>query len=657
MRYNFIFFLFFINCAFGYAQNREIDSLIFLLNKQKDKSRIVSVSNELSLAYSEIGEITPSYNYAIKALDLATKISFQTGIAKSYYSLARVNQYKGDLDAALEYHYKALPLFEKLKDTVSLAWTALNMGIVYCAQAQYIKAIEHDNKALQLFEKCNHKQGLAYSALNLSIVHNKLGKNKVAMELIERTLQYCLELKDVRGVGYAYTSIGNIHKSEGDYAKALYYYNECIKLREKYSDKSGIAVCYNFIADVELLKKQYVSAHQNYQSALKMASEVQAKDIMMISYLGLSKTDSIQNNFQSAYHNFQKYTLYRDSIFNEESGKKALLLQSHYESEKKDIEIKLLMQQQETERIVSADNNQKLLLILASVIMGLVTVGFFSMFYYKRFNQVKRQRNIISKQKERSDEQHKSIKDSIVYARRIQRALLTSDEYIKAHLNLEFFIFYQPKDIVSGDFYWAVEHNRKFYMIAADCTGHGVPGAFMSLLNISFLNELIVEKNISSPAKILNEQRKQIIKALNPNGTENSQDGMDCVLCEYDLDSLTLNFAAANNSLWIIRDNKILEFKGDKMPVGKHLERNEDFTEQTITLEHGDVIYSFTDGVADQFGGEEGKKFKYKQLSDLLLSIHHLPMEEQKEKIQQTINAWKGNKEQTDDMLIVGVKI
>ncbi|MFZ9955042.1 MAG: hypothetical protein ACO3E1_02865, partial [Flavobacteriales bacterium] len=131
---------------------------------------------------------------------------------------------------------------------------------------------------------------------------------------------------------------------------------------------------------------------------------------------------------QSAYHNFRKYTLYRDSIFNEESGKKALLLQSHYESEKKDIEIKLLQQQKETERIISADNNQKLLLILASVIIVLVTVGFFSMFYYKRFNQVKRQRNIISKQKERTDEQHKNIKDSIVYARRIQRALLTSDE-------------------------------------------------------------------------------------------------------------------------------------------------------------------------------------------------------------------------------------
>jgi serine phosphatase RsbU (regulator of sigma subunit) len=184
-----------------------------------------------------------------------------------------------------------------------------------------------------------------------------------------------------------------------------------------------------------------------------------------------------------------------------------------------------------------------------------------------------------------------------------------------------------------------------------------VPGAFMSLLNISYLNELIVEKNISSPANILNEQRKQIIKALNPKGNENSQDGMDCVLCEYDLDHLTLTFAAANNSLWIVRNNSIIEFKGNKMPVGKHLELNDEFTEQSVVLEHGDVVYTFTDGVADQFGGEDGKKFKYKQLADLLLSVHHLPMVQQKELIEKAVNTWKGNREQTDDMLIVGVKI
>lgn len=657
MRYHIFCVFYLFICSLGFSQNREIDSLTMLLSKQSSDEKKTDLYIKLSLAYSEIGDISPSYNYANKALALSTKLNYTKGVALSNYSLARVNQYRGELDSALDYHYKALPLFEKLKDTVDLAWTFLNMGIVYCAQKEYVKAIDFDNKALHYFNKIKDLRGTAYSSLNLSIVHNLLGKNKIAMELVERSLDYSNRIKDQKGIGYAYTTIGNIYKCEGDYSKALKYYNSCIALREKLADKSGIAVCYNFIGEVEYLKGRYKVAYTNFTLGLKKAKEVRAKDIIMSSYYGLSRTDSVLGNYKNAYQNYVNYTHYKDSIFNEESEKRAILLQSHYENEKKDIEIKLLQQQKETEKILNREDNKVMWLILGSVLMGLITVGFYSMFYYKRFKQVKRQKNIISKQKERSDEQHKNIKDSIVYARRIQKALLTSDEYIKAHLNLEFFIYYQPKDIVSGDFYWAVEHHRKFYMITADCTGHGVPGAFMSLLNISFLNELIVEKNISSPASILNEQRKQIIKALNPTGSENSQDGMDCVLCEYDLDNLTLNFAAANNPLWVIRNNAIIEFKGNKMPVGKHLELNDDFTEQSIILEHGDVIYTFTDGIADQFGGEEGKKFKYKQLAELLLSIHHLPMQQQKVHIEKVVNAWKGNREQTDDMLIVGVKI
>ena len=210
---------------------------------------------------------------------------------------------------------------------------------------------------------------------------------------------------------------------------------------------------------------------------------------------------------------------------------------------------------------------------------------------------------------------------------------------------------------MSGDFYWATEHQGKFYMITADCTGHGVPGAFMSLLNISLLNELIIEKNLSSPAQILNHQRKNIIKALNPQGGDHSKDGMDCVLCQFDLDNAKVSFAAANNPLWLIRDNKLHEFKGDKMPVGKHMDGEKEFSEHSIDLENGDMIYTFTDGIVDQFGGEMEKKFKHKQLVDLLMHIHSLPVEEQKERIEQAFNSWKGSKEQTDDVLVIGIKL
>jgi serine phosphatase RsbU (regulator of sigma subunit) len=227
-----------------------------------------------------------------------------------------------------------------------------------------------------------------------------------------------------------------------------------------------------------------------------------------------------------------------------------------------------------------------------------------------------------------------------------------------------FFIFYKPKDIVSGDFYHALAHKNPktnkeiFYLCTADCTGHGVPGALMSMIGISRLNESVIEKQLVRPHDILNNTREGIIASLNPEGSdEESKDGMDCVLCAYDFEDMTLEFAAANNPLWLIRNKHLIEYKPDKMPIGKYTNETKSFTLQSIKLEKGDIIYTFTDGFADQFGGPKGKKFKYSQLKELLLSIHHEPMEKQKETLNETFENWKGKLEQIDDVCMIGVKI
>jgi serine phosphatase RsbU (regulator of sigma subunit) len=227
-----------------------------------------------------------------------------------------------------------------------------------------------------------------------------------------------------------------------------------------------------------------------------------------------------------------------------------------------------------------------------------------------------------------------------------------------------FFILYKPKDIVSGDFYYALAHktstskNELFYLCAADCTGHGVPGAFMSMLGVSSLNEAIIEKNISQPHEILNDIRNMIIASLNPEGSdEEAKDGMDCVLCAYDFENMKLHLSAANNPLWIVRNGTLTEYKPDKMPVGKYGDELKSFTLQTIDLQKGDIVYSFTDGYADQFGGPKGKKFKYKQLEEKLLANHNLPMQEQKKNLGEIFENWKGNLEQIDDVLVIGLKV
>lgn len=275
------------------------------------------------------------------------------------------------------------------------------------------------------------------------------------------------------------------------------------------------------------------------------------------------------------------------------------------------------------------------------------------------------QRNEIEKQKTQLETKNKEVFDSIEYAHRIQSALLPSQQQINKYIP-ENFIFFLPKDIVSGDFYWALPAkteadpvNPLFYFITADCTGHGVPGAFMSLLNHAFLNEVVKVKKVYGPGQILDEVRNLLVLTLNKQSTGETQnkDGMDCVLCCFDMANMKLTYAAANNALWIYRAGEILEFSSDKMPVGRYMEEQTSFKETTINLQKGDIIYTFTDGFADQFGGEKGKKFKYKALKELLLSVAGLPLHKQSEILGQRFIEWKGDYEQVDDVCVIGMKV
>ncbi len=263
----------------------------------------------------------------------------------------------------------------------------------------------------------------------------------------------------------------------------------------------------------------------------------------------------------------------------------------------------------------------------------------------------------INKQRDEIEEKNKDIVSSIHYAKRIQTALLASDSLLKKNLP-EHFVLYKPKDIVSGDFYWGEQLGNKFLLCTGDCTGHGVPGAFMSLLGVSFLNEIVIERKITRPDLIFNHLRDDIIKVLNPAGTlDEGKDGMDAVLCSFDFENNLLEFACANNPIWIIRGNECMEFKPDKQPIGMYEGERKTFTLQTFQLQKGDLVYSFTDGYADQFGGEKGKKFKYKKLQEILLQNSKSNFNEQHSILDKVIEEWKGELDQVDDILIIGIRI
>jgi serine phosphatase RsbU (regulator of sigma subunit) len=264
------------------------------------------------------------------------------------------------------------------------------------------------------------------------------------------------------------------------------------------------------------------------------------------------------------------------------------------------------------------------------------------------------------------DEKNKDITASIRYAKRIQDAILPPDEFVKTHLPKTFVLF-KPKDIVSGDFYWVnpvlnpdSKEPTGVLFAAVDCTGHGVPGAFMSIVGHNLLDQAVSEHGITQPAEILNELNKSVSETLRQSNVEDNavKDGMDIAICRFNRETSVLEYAGAYNPLWHIRNGSLTEYKANKFPIGNLKSgENKKFTNHSIQLEKGDTLYIFSDGFADQFGGPDGKKFKYNALKQLLLESQHLSMEEQGALLENTIEKWRGTLEQVDDILVIGTRL
>ncbi|MCC6372005.1 MAG: SpoIIE family protein phosphatase [Bacteroidia bacterium] len=280
----------------------------------------------------------------------------------------------------------------------------------------------------------------------------------------------------------------------------------------------------------------------------------------------------------------------------------------------------------------------------------------------QKHEEVLEQKKEIQSQKDTLEAKNREITDSISYAKSIQNALIPSEEKFKNTLNQSFVLF-KPKDIVSGDFYWIYSKDNVVYYVTADCTGHGVPGGFMTMLGLTFLEQIIINQHVQNPAEVLDLMKEKLIKTLNKYGeVGDRKDGMDINVCRLDTTTNTLTFSAANNNLYVVRnvaeseEERLEVYKANRQPCGYYI-LDKPFTAETIQLNPGDCIYTFTDGYADQFGGPKGKKFRYKQFEQMLLKNSRLPMQEQNEILNATMIEWRGTHEQVDDILVIGVRV
>lgn len=631
-------------------------------------------ANQIGYSYRTIGKIffdAGDYDSALVNYSKAVVYFDEKKDQKIYgsilTSIATIYFYESNYNKSLENYLHALQIAERVNALIDIGPALGNIGNIYKEQGKYEEALNYYSRSLKSIIAAKDEKHIATAYINMGNVYYEIAKTKKSdvfydssLTIYKKAEKLLLQYEDSVYLGMLYANIGNIYADRLNYKQAFEFFNKAIKIREALGDFSQMAVIYTNLAACYIDTKQWAEAETKLKEAINFATENNSYEELSDAYKTYSQFYKEQKKFDKAYEYYVLYKQYRDSVLNDEGIEKRKELEMNFTFEKEREKQQL---EEDKKEVIRAEEKKRSLIYIGISIGGIVLMVFIALIIYRNYKRSQRAHVIISKQKSEIEKQkhfveekNKEVMDSIHYAKRIQRALLTSENYFKKHVN-DFFILYKPKDIVSGDFYWALNLNNKFYLATADCTGHGVPGAFMSLLNISFLNEVIIEKKITRPDLILDEIRNDIIKALNPEGNEKAKDGMDCSLCCFDFEKMELTVAAANNPVWILRDNKLLEIKPDKMPVGMYADEIKPFSLEIFKLEKGDVVYTFTDGYADQFGGPKGKKFKYKQLEEKLITNHNKPMAEQKEILLETFDKWKEGLEQIDDVLLIAIKV
>lgn len=459
---------------------------------------------------------------------------------------------------------------------------------------------------------------------------------------------------------------------------ALMYFDRSLMIYEKLGDKDGMAHLRIRIGNALFDLGKWQKAKENALIAFQLSDELKFPEKISMSAELLSKIHEHFSEWKQAYEMHTLYLQMRDSVQNSENEKASAKMQVQYEYDK--VKLADSIRNAEEKKVNAALIKARDAEISSqrtrnyALYAGLFLMILFGGFMYNRFTvtrrqksvielqkqEVERQRNIAQLHREEIEEQKKELVDSINYAKRIQYALLAHDDLLKENLP-EHFVLFRPKDIVSGDFYWATSshvgseygtRSSDFYLAICDSTGHGVPGAFMSLLNISFLNEAITEKEISQPNHILDHVRNRLIGNISQDG---GQDGMDAILIRFSPDRKTFTYAAAMNRPVVIRNGEVIDLPSDKMPVGKGI-FSDPFQLFEPEILPGDMVYFYTDGYADQFGGAKGKKLKEANLKKKLLAIASLPANHQKEELDNSFEEWRGNLEQVDDVCVVGIR-
>lgn len=616
--------------------------------------------NYLGYVYWHKSNYDSSLFYHQEALTLAQKHQLNnTALAFTYLMLGNDYYDLGDYIKTSEYYFESLQLYEKLNDVVGQIQAHNRLSKLYYKLKDYSKAKNHVSRAQSLNKTIQYYREAATSFNSIGNIQIETGSLNSALYYFSKTLSSFVKCGDIIGQSIACINLGDTYQSlfeKSSYNKSLLdssfkYYQRSFNLNQKVDNKFGMIYGVWGMSDIDMKKGEIKDALKNYHTALNLSKTINAKSEEFNLYWKLYKVFETLKNQDSGYFYLRNYIYAKNALENEEQTKALLRQESKYEIEKRVAEQK---EEIEREKLVEAEKNRWKNYVIIGVIVLVVILSYAVISSIKRLRIIKSKNDTINTINAELTIQKKEITDSINYARTIQEAILPSDKFFK-ECQINHFVFYKPKDIVAGDFYWLERKGDLVFMAVADCTGHGVPGAMGSVVCSNALNRSLLEFGITDPGKILDKTRELIVETFSKS-EKDVKDGMDISLLSINLKNFEIKWAGANNSLWFIKQGESYEVKADKQAIGK-TDNPKPFNTHVIQLQKGDLLYLFTDGFADQFGGEKGKKFKYKPLRELLISNAHLSLPEQERILEKRFESWQGNLEQVDDVCVAGIRL
>ncbi|MFH2141724.1 MAG: tetratricopeptide repeat protein [Bacteroidota bacterium] len=666
-----------------------------------------------------------------KAIEIGTSCGYSDEMLKamSFTGVAYRNQ--GNYPEAFRYFFDHLEASKKLGNLEQQGYANINIGNLYIYQGKADDAIIMLSDALKITQDLKNDNMSAYTMLNIGRAFLLKKDYTKALDFFTQAFDFRKIQNDLDGQGICHKYKGDTYFEMGEFDKAYDEYHNALNIVRLDKDQDLYSDLLNRLAHIYLEKNQLKKALLTAKQSFIIGSDIGAKLRIKESAQTISLIYQKTGDYKKAYEYQSVYIDYKDSLFNDDVSNRIADIKFEIERQKKQVEYELEQQKKQSEINLLTEQKSKQRAINTGLIVFLFLVALLVVLMFRtnrirkktnrllimqkneiqvkndelqyanieiqkrtdeillqkeeieaQHDEISAQRDLANEQRDLITEKNNEIKDSIRYAKRIQNAILPREELLKEHVN-DFFIIFKPRDIVSGDFYWYTIIENHLIIAAADCTGHGVPGAFMSMLGTAFLKEIIVNEYVTHPGVILRKLRKEIIKSLQQQGEAGEQkDGMDISLCSINLETMVCQFSGANNPLYIVSKNinipdsdfkkvysdpetnlELIEIKGDKMPIAIYIKMDR-FTTHEFQLSKGDKLYMFSDGYPDQFGGPLGKKLKYLQFKKILLANSEKPMDEQKLELDNAFINWIESKnptglpyEQVDDIVILGIEI